>query len=324
MRLKKFLMSLFRLNRLNPGVAGTTLPIVKEHRPLLLTYDRIPELILESENAPASKPIQTELNFGKHTVSKPHRRRERMRQRNLSPILQVAKEVMQDNSAVMHVSQITEIAIKTNKNLGYSAEEFMNKLSSALASHVKTQNSIFSKPLNKDGTKRKGYYRLKRTAKAPITPIPVPKTEKISTNYSGKAGEFAVASELLFLGCNVSMMAVDEGIDLITEKDGKFKYVQVKTTVVEDGNNSFAFKVPEKQFQTNLAYEPFYVFVMRECNHLNYAVIPSAHLDLLRAQQKISGKDFSIVISRDIKRKEYKLNGENINHFIGAFNLLYR
>lgn len=320
MRLKKFFLSLFGLNDPNPSKPGPDLPSAEKQKLLLLPYNHIPELILESETQTFHKPIQTEFDFGKRTAHKPQRRRERMTNRTLSPILQVAKEIMQDNKSVMHVREITDIAVKTNKNLGYSAEDFMDKLSSALAGHVKTQNSIFSKPTNKNGSKRRGYYRLKRTATAPIAPIPVIKAENVSTNYSGKGGEFAVAAELLFLGYNVSMMAVDEGIDLITEKNGKFNYVQVKTTVAEEGQNSFTFKVPEKQFQANSAYSPFYVFVMREGKSLNYAVIPFSHIALLRAQQIISGKDLSIVIGCDAKHKEYKLNGQNINPFIGAFN----
>ena len=59
---------------------------------------------------------------------------------------------------------------------------------------------------------------------------------------------------------------------------------------------------------------------MRDGHHSSYAVIPSDHLSLLRAQQIIKGKDLSIVITRDARRREYKLNGQDINIFIGAFN----
>lgn len=243
-----------------------------------------------------------------------------MSPRSLPLILQVAKEIMQTHKSVMHVKEITDLAVSENKNLGLPPDVFIKKLSAAFTSHLGTKNPIFSKPTNKNGSKKKGVYRLKRTASAPVVPIPKIIVENVSTNFSGKAGEYAVAAELLFFGYNVSMMAVDEGIDLIAEKDGKFNYVQVKTTVVEEGTHSFSFKVPEKQFTNNLPYSPYYVFVMRDGHHSSYAVIPSDHLSLLRAQQIIKGKDLSIVITRDAKRREYKLNGQDINVFIGTFN----
>lgn len=315
MKIREWLLGIFGLkNKEKPPEES-----VKEEV-LLLAYEP-EEFHLESEELPVKKPIQTEFSFIRKTQpTKRPIRKNPMTPRTLPPILQVAKEIMQTNKAVMHVREITEIAVSQNKNLGLPPEEFMSKLSSALAAHLKTQNPIFSKPTNKDGSKRKGIYRLKRTASAPVVPIPKVTVENVSTNFFGKGGEFAVASELLFLGYNVSMMAVDEGVDLITEKDGKFNYVQVKTTVVEEGTHSFSFKVPEKQFTNNLPYSPYYVFVMRDGHHSSYAVLPSDHLSLLRAQQIIKGKDLSIVITRDARRREYKLNGQDINIFIGAFN----
>lgn len=240
----------------------------------------------------------------------------------LTDILQVAKEIMLENNMTMHVRDIAEIAIKQNKNLGLDTETLVQRLSSALAQHVKTKDPIFVKPTNSDGSYRKGVYRLKRTAKKPVVSIQENNLPSdVSTNFSGKAGEYAVASEFLFRGYNVSMMAVDEGIDLITEKDGTFKYVQVKTSVSYEPTDAFAFKIPEKQFKNNSASDPFYVFVMRDTKQTAYAVIPSWLLKHWRLQKKIAGNDLSINITRDPKCTSYKLNNEDINAYISAFDI---
>lgn len=240
----------------------------------------------------------------------------------LSNILQLAKDILQDHSKGLHVDQMAEIAVSQNKNLGLATDVLSEKLSTALSNHIRNnKETTFTRVRNKDGSYKRGHYRLKNSAKKPTVQITKKLPTDISTNYSGKAGEYAVASEFLFYGYNVSMMAVDEGIDLITEKDGTFKYVQVKTSVSYEPTDAFAFKIPEKQFKNNSASDPFYVFVMRDPKQTAYAVIPSWLLKHWRLQKKIAGNDLSINITRDPKCTSYKLNNEDINAYISAFDI---
>lgn len=239
---------------------------------------------------------------------------------NLSPILEVCKEIMLENKMEMHVNDVARIAVETNRNLNKSEADFAAALSSSLASHVKTKNPLFSKPLNKTGGKKRGVYRLKRTAAQPKTPIQEVATPQVSTLYSGKAGEYLVASELLFHGFNVSMMAVDQGIDLVVEKNGKFHHIQVKTTVADEKALTFSFKIAEKSFKDNAHLSPVYVFVMRHGGQTTFAIFPNNYLQLLRSQGIILGKDLSITITKDPKGKVFKLNSQDVNPFINAFN----
>lgn len=217
---------------------------------------------------------------------------------------------------------MAEIAVSQNKNLGLPANVLSEKLSSALSNQIRNNKETpFARVLNKDGSYKRGFYRLKNSAKKPTVQITKSIPVNISTNFSGKAAEYAVASEFLFYGYNVSMMAVDEGIDLITEKDGTFKYVQVKTCVSYEPVDSFAFKIPDKQFKNNSSSEPFYVFVMRDPKQTAFAVLPSWLLKHWRLQKKIAGNDLSITITRDSKCTSYKLNNEDINAYIGAFDI---
>lgn len=240
----------------------------------------------------------------------------------LTPILQAAKDILAEAKKELHVNEIAEIAAGKNKTLGMDKVAFAEKLSGALAAHLKTKAQIFGKPLNKQGRPRKGVYRLRKTA---ITTIPVIKAAPPAANtlYLGKAGEYAVASELLFWGFNVSMMAVDQGIDLVAEKDGKFRHLQVKTSTISADDRPFGFAIQQRAFDANQHLNPWYVFAMRQGVHTDYAVIPSTHLLHLRSTGLINGKDFSIQITRDSKGKQYKLNGSHdINMYINNFGLI--
>jgi hypothetical protein len=246
---------------------------------------------------------------------------QQFRKETLTPILQVAKDLLTENKKEMHVNEMAKAAVFQNKNMGLSEEEFAKRLSSTLAANLKTKNPSFSKPLGKKGVPRKGYYRLKKGVSS-VPPIPKPQPPSVNNLYVGKAGEYAVAAELLFWGFNVAMSAVDEGIDLIAEKSGKFNHIQVKTAIATDGATSFNFGIQQKAFDACQALAPWYVFVIRTGIDIDYAVIPTSQISLWRNGGIISGKDLSIQISRDDKRKHYKLNGQEINMFINNFGLI--
>lgn len=68
-------------------------------------------------------------------------------------------------------------------------------------------------------------YRIANT-KRPNRKAPIDATCPIDTNYIGKAGECAVLSELMFRGYNANVMLIDEGIDIIAEKNNVYYYIQ--------------------------------------------------------------------------------------------------
>lgn len=127
---------------------------------------------------------------------------------NLSHILQVAKEILQDAGLKgMNVKDISEVAVRSNKNMGLCVEDFQKKVQSALAANLKLKNIAptfaqvkwgqNAKAAQKDKP-RQGWYRLKITREpvAPIRPLEQPPT----TGFAGKAGEHAVIARASFLG----------------------------------------------------------------------------------------------------------------------------
>ena len=101
--------------------------------------------------------------------------------------------------------------------------------------------------------------------------------EEINKNYSlyvGKAGEYAVASELLFRDYNVSMMSVDEGIDIIASKDDKTYNIQVKTSH-ENQFYRYVSDIRISSFEKHNTSNTFYIFVLKsEKNGANFLIFP--------------------------------------------------
>lgn len=84
-----------------------------------------------------------------------------------------------------------------------------------------------------------------------------------SKDFTGKAGECAVMSELLFRGFNVNRMMVDGGIDLVAFHEGNYYFYQVKTVSLNNG--IITASIPLDSYDKNRGYssQMRYVIVAR-------------------------------------------------------------
>jgi hypothetical protein len=185
-------------------------------------------------------------------------------------------EILSENKQGLHVRDITtHLTNKYSSDLFQESkleyEKILEKVNRILANDVKKgANSIFSK-VKEAGKNKKGKYRLKTVRKPPLpeppTP-PIPESDpdtphKLPENlYTGKAGECAVMSELLFRGYNVNSMLVDDGVDIIASKNNMFYYLQVKTTTLNNNNRIYA-TIKEKRFNDYIGSQIRYVVVVR-------------------------------------------------------------
>lgn len=240
----------------------------------------------------------------------------------LTEILEIAKEILKPAGLKgMHVSAIAQVAAQHNKTLSLSVEEFTNRLQTALANNLKlkTRKPSFAKVEGKKkGVFKRGWYRAKiehtPTAAAQIDP---PKTDKA---FTGKAGEYAVMSELLFWEFNASVMAVDDGIDVVASKNNKYFHVQVKTATEQDGGK-FTFTIKYNSFKEHDSATMFYVFVLRRGLKNEYIIIPSSYLRTLISGGRItSNPALSVAITVDPKGVRYMLNGSaDVSPYFGNF-----
>jgi hypothetical protein len=243
----------------------------------------------------------------------------------LTPVLEIAKGILkQAGLKGMHVSEIAKIAVSKNNNMSLPEPAFQTKLQAALAGNLKlkTQKPTFATVKwdvgQRKGKPRQGWYRLKveksPSAAAQIEP---PKTDKA---FTGKAGEYAVMSELLFWEYNASVMAVDDGIDLVASKDNRYFHIQVKTATEQEGGK-FSFTIKHSSFKEHDSTTMFYVFVLRRGLRNEYVIIPSGYLRTLIAGGRIATAPMlSVTIASDPRGIKYMLNASvDVSLYFGNF-----
>lgn len=177
----------------------------------------------------------------------------------------------------MSLDDITlEIQDKDADFKDYNVDDLRKKISSYMSSattkivkgkRVENKDSLYERVKNGKGGFKKGVYRLRKPKvqkpkKPEVPPIP-PILDPICIEnlYMGAAGEMAVCSELLFREYNVSRMSVDDGIDIVTMKNNKTFYVQVKTVQVK--SEGFSVQIRAKSYEKYNGNDCYYVLVAR-------------------------------------------------------------
>lgn len=220
----------------------------------------------------------------------------------------------------LHVNTMAEIALEKRiiKQI-ISHEDIAKGLSASLSLQVKRKESLFRKVSNGKNGFKKGIYRLKAIQKPTIA---IPEIQKVSSLYTGRAGEHAVLSELLFRGYNASLMTVDDGIDVVASRNNKYFHIQVKTANSAD-DKRYSASILTESFQ--YASGTFYVIVLRrrlKDRFINdFAVFGASDIrNFTKSGQIKEGQTISLNIS--LENGIYSLNKMNINHLINDFNAI--
>ena len=233
-------------------------------------------------------------------------------------------EVLQEQKKPLHVKDIS-VLILERFNLTEerkNQEAFTKSINASLASHVKKKGAQISVVKNKKGVRKKGFYRIKTARKKAVEPSPLP---DVSTQYTGKAGEYGLLSELLFRGYNASIMTVDEGIDVVASKDGKYFHLQVKTSNCNK-NEKYYFQIRHSSYQSNDGSATFYVLILRRfLNGLwrsEYIITSSTDIRKYIETDVIKSKNqYSLTIHFD--KEKCILNGkEDISWNLNQFDIL--
>lgn len=199
-------------------------------------------------------------------------------------------------------------------------DKVYKRVGGILNREVKKIDSVFTRVKSQKTKKDKqGYYKLKQKKKDP-TPDPIsnPKTktnpnpvpiDKNKNLFTGKAGECAVMSELLFRGYNVNSMLVDDGIDIVASKNNMFYYIQVKTTYLDD-KNKISVTIKEKRFNDYFGTQIRYVAAARcklkgiETNL--YFVFDNSRIKQLIYDKIIHENNGNIYVKIEIDQKDGK------------------
>lgn len=153
--------------------------------------------------------------------------------------------------------------------------------------------------------------------------MPRPKAPQ-STSFSGKAGEYAVMSELLFWGFNPSIMTVDDGIDIVASKGKSFFKLQVKTAHQSE-NGKYQFSIKKTSYDRYSANDVFYIFVLRKDCKNEFIIIPFQQIEYFMQTNCINmgPEKTTFNISYDEKKKSYILNNQaDIQPYFGNFGVI--
>lgn len=240
-------------------------------------------------------------------------------------LLEQIVEVMADHRGPAHVNDIAEMLLSRYPNLPIPGEKLPEKLSAVLSANAKKTGgkAQFSKVKNKTGGFKRGVYRLK--SKPVVTPAPTV-APVVSSQYTGKAGENAVISELLFYGFNASAMAVDDGIDVIASKNNNYFHIQVKTANSSE-SAGFGFTIKKSSFAAKDSFQTFYIFVIREKDerryYNDYLILPSSQVrQLVEVGVIKDGPTLSVRIQKD-SRGRYILNAkQDVTISVNTFSQL--
>lgn len=182
------------------------------------------------------------------------------------------KSILSDkeNKEGMHVQSIVDALIMNCPEVqgDLTREKLLNKINAFLLRESKDKKGDFTKV-------RKGVYRF--VSRKRSKPLPRPATvsnpndnqeevveyiKRKDTNFFGKAGEYAVMSELLFREYNANNMAVDEGIDIVASKDNNFYFIQVKTVTLNEKRRAQA-TIKQKNFDKFINQQIRYVIAVK-------------------------------------------------------------
>lgn len=243
-------------------------------------------------------------------------------------LLEQVAEVLKTEKREMHVDEIAIALVFKYPHIQVSMDQLPQKVSGVLSSDIsKNKNkSIFTKPKNKNGGFKRGIYRIKTPRVAIPKEIVIPKQPKVNALYTGKAGEFAVMSELLFFGFNSSYMAVDDGIDIVATKDNKYFHIQVKTSNLSE-TNKYVFTLNQRAYDSKDSSSTFYILVMRTFTSISYTnnflIFPNSEIRrLIEAGIIVKGEKLSFRIEKD-KSGKYLLNTkENVSWALNRFNII--
>lgn len=240
-------------------------------------------------------------------------------------LLEQIIEAMATHKGAAHVDDIAQLLLQAYPNHPVPADKLSAKVSAVLSADARkpASKASFAKVKNKKGGYRRGMYRLKR--KPVVTPNPT-LAPAVSTQHTGKAGEFSVMSELLFYGFNVSSMAVDDGIDIITSKNNHYFQIQVKTANGSE-SNVYSFSIKRSSFLAKESFSTFYIFVVRDIDSHRYSndyiIFPCNQIkQFIEVGLIKDAASLSVRVHKD-KRGRFILNGkQDITISVNTFSQL--
>lgn len=191
------------------------------------------------------------------------------------PFKRSAIEVLSGTDGLLTAGEIVEKAVDRRLLDRSKASQALEQTMGAVLSNNVSQRgaeSEFVKRGDRFGLKRGRPDAGERARDAVGGARAAPDAGRLQVLYNGRAGEYAVVSELLFEGFDACAANVDEGTDVFAVKGGRCFFIQVKTSVPERDTCSF-FIPPGTHKKFNIP-DAYYAFVARSAARNDFLVMP--------------------------------------------------
>ncbi len=209
-----------------------------------------------------------------------------------------AIKILEEANGSLHYEEITKRALEQNlvETSGKTPEATM---ASQIATDIKNKGdrSPFIRVSPGCFGLRPDYKAAKQEEQEKIEEELEEEKESIGTQYTGKAGEHRVVSELLFRNYNASIMNVDEGLDIVATKGEKLYNIQVKTSN-ENKFNRYTYDIRISSFEKHNTNSTYYLFVLRG-NDTRFLVFPYHEI------QKYIDQKIILIINKNTR---YRVN----------------
>ena len=180
------------------------------------------------------------------------------------PFKMSAISVLSDSDEFLTAYEIVKKAVRLDlldeDEIGETPERTM---SSVLSNNLRQlgANSEFVKSGDRFGLNSARQPHVKAVMQDSKVAKTVSNADRLQALFNGKAGEYAVVSELLFEGFDACVANIDEGTDVFAVKGGRCFFIQVKTSVPI--RNTCSFFIPPGTHKKFNIPDAYYVFVKR-------------------------------------------------------------
>lgn len=122
-----------------------------------------------------------------------------------------------------------------------------------------------------------------------------PEFVQATKNHIGMAGELSVAYELLCRGCTIYRPIVDAaGIDIISLKNGKTAYIQVK--LANKRERGYVTRIKKEVYDRAEKYGTCYVFVLQDDKETIFAIFSADQIRKIIAER--NAESYSLTLTR--------------------------
>ena len=187
------------------------------------------------------------------------------------PFKTSAISVLSDSDAFLTADEIVKEAVRRGlldeDEIGETPERTMSSVLSNNMRQLGTDSEFV-----KRGDRFGRNPALHPRAEAREQDSKAPEPRSLQPLFNGRAGEYAVAGELLFEGFDACVANVDEGTDVFAVKDGRCFFIQVKTSVPV--RNECSFFIPPGTHKKFNVPDAYYAFVKRSKASNDFLVMP--------------------------------------------------